>query len=70
MSFYSVGKNEIRSLLEKEAHMKDELKVLMSNAGTNVRSFKAIALNSELEKLRNRLKVLTLGNDNGGDDIA
>ena len=70
MSFYSVGKNEMRILLEKEAHMEDELKVLTSNSRSNVHSFQALALSSELEKLRNRLKVLTLGNNGDGDDIA
>ncbi len=69
MSSYSVGKNKIRSLLEKEARMNNELKSLTNNSGTKVRSFKAIALNSELEKIRNKLKVLSFGN-NSGDDIA
>lgn len=69
MSFYSVGKNEIRSLLEKEEHMRDELKVLTNNSGNKIRSFKAIALSNELEKIRNRLKVLSYGNDDG-DNVA
>ena len=70
MSFYSVGKNEIRNLREKETHIKDELKILTSNSSSNVLSFKAIVLNNELEKLHNRLKVLTFGNNNDGNDIA
>ncbi len=70
MSFYSVGKNEIRNLLAREEYLMDKLAVLTSSSCSNVLSFKAAALNSELQKLRNRLKVLTFGNNNDGDDIA
>ena len=43
--------------------MPDELKVLESNASSNVGRFKAIELDSELRKLRNRLTVLTFGHN-------
>ena len=69
MSSYSVGKNEIRSLLEKEARMSDELKSLTNDSGSKIHSFKAISINNELEKIRNKLKVLSFGNSSS-DDIA
>ena len=70
MSFYSVGKNEIQSLLEKEAQAKNELRAINKNPTNGVYSFKAIRLANEITKIQNKLKVLSFGNPNDGDDIA
>ena len=70
MSFYSVGKNEIRSLLEKEAQIKSELRDLNKDSNKNIYSFKAILLNNEMAKIQNKLKILSFRNPIDGDDIA
>lgn len=69
MSRYSVGKNEIRNLLQKEASMQDELKSLTNSCDGKIRNFKAIALNKEITKIHNKLRILSFGS-NGPDDIA
>lgn len=70
MSLYSVGKNEIRSLLEKETQIKNELRDLDKGSSNGICSFRAILLNNEMKKIRNKLKVLSLGNPSGSDDIS
>ena len=70
MAFFSVGKNEIRNLLEKEARIKSELRDLNKNVNKSVYSFKAIMLHNEMTKIQNKLKVLSFGNPPDGDDIA
>lgn len=69
MSFYSLGKNELHYLHQKEAQIKEELRKLKGSSG-NICSFKEITLKSEIKKIQNKLKVLTLGDNFDGDDIA
>ena len=54
MSFYSIGKNEIRLLLAKEHQLKNKIK---EEKGI-VDSFQAIIMKKELEKIHTKLKVL------------
>lgn len=70
MSFYSVGKNEISNLLEKEAQIRSELRNLNKDSNKNIYSFKAILLNNEMTKIQNKLKILSFGSPSDGDDIA
>ena len=70
MSFYSVGKNEIKNLLREEARIRSELRDLDKNAKKGIYSFRAIMLNNEMTKIQNKLKVLSFGNPYDGDDIA
>lgn len=70
MSFFSVGKNEVISLLEREAQIKNELSSLEQNSKSGICNFKAIALNNEIKKIQNKIKILTFGNHSGGNDIA
>lgn len=69
MSFYSLGKNEIRYLHQKETQIKEELEKL-ERSSENICSFKEITLKSEMKKIQNKLNVLTFGNNTDGDDIA
>lgn len=69
MSFYSLGKNEVRYLHQKAAQLKSELQNLEKSSG-NVSSFQAIRIQSEINKIQNKIKVLTFGNNTDGDDIA
>lgn len=69
MSFYSLGKNELRYLYQKEAQIKEELRSLKVSSG-NICSFKEITLKNEMKKIQNKLKILTFGNNTDGDDIA
>lgn len=69
MSFYSLGKNELHYLHQKEAQIKEELKKL-EGSPENICNFKEIILKSEMKKIQNKLKVLTFGNNFNGDDIA
>ncbi|MDR0942509.1 MAG: hypothetical protein LBM19_02755 [Holosporales bacterium] len=66
MSFYSVGKNEICSLLEKEEKIKRQLKKIENSRQREISSFKAIKLKNEMLKIQNELKVLSFGNDDDG----
>ena len=70
VAFYSVGKNEIRNLLEKEAQIKSELRLLNKQSSSGVYSFKAIMLSNEMTKIQNKLRVLSFGNPTNGNDIA
>ena len=69
MSFYSLGKNELYYLHQKEAQIKEELKKL-EESSDNICSFKEIILKNEMKKIQNKLKILTFGNNPDGDDIA
>lgn len=69
MSFYSLGKNELYYLHQKEAQIKEELKKL-EESSDNICSFKEIILKNEMKKIQNKLKILTFGNNSDGDDIA
>ena len=70
MSFYSLGKNEIRSLQRQEKQMLNELDNLVKTESEKIRSFKAILLNNEIVKIQNKIKVLSSGKSFDGDDIA
>lgn len=69
MSFYSLGKNELYYLHQKEAQIKEELKKL-EKSSDNICSFKEIILKNEMKKIQNKLKILTFGNNPDRDDIA
>lgn len=69
MSFYSLGKNELYYLHQKEAQIKEELKKL-EKSSDNICSFKEIILKNEMKKIQNKLKILTFGYNPDGDDIA
>ena len=70
MSFYSVGKNELRNLRMQEKQMQNELDVLMNQSDGKIQSLQAIRLNSEIAKLHNKIQVLSFGKTDDGDDIA
>lgn len=70
MSFYSIGKNEIQNLLEKEARIQHELASLGEKKNNDIYSFKAIMLTNEMRKIQNKLKVLSFGSPSDGDGIA
>jgi hypothetical protein len=68
---YSVGKNEIRNLLDEEKRLEKELRSLVSgSAKSNVSQFKAILLNNEITRVKNKLKVLAGGKSFDGGNIA
>lgn len=54
MSFYSIGKNEVRLLLAKEHQLKNQLQ---KDKGV-VSSFQAVIMEKELKKIHTKLKVL------------
>lgn len=70
MSFYSIGKNELRNLSEQELKLRKQLDE-DSGCG-NVCSFKNIILHKELSKLNTKLRVLSYMNpkDDGDDGTA
>jgi hypothetical protein len=71
VSLYSIEKNEICNLLEKEIQLKSELERLSRrNSAGNVYDFRSIMLKSEINKVQNKLRILSLENDIGGNDIA
>ena len=70
MSIYSVGKNELRNLANRETDIKNELQKLNGEEGGNVCSFRSILLNNEMSKIQNKMKVLSFGNPSEDDDIA
>ena len=70
MSFYSVGKNELRSLQMQEKQMQNELAVLVNKSDGKIQSLQAIRLNNEIAKIHNKIQVLSFGSSDDGDDIA
>ncbi|MBR1479870.1 MAG: hypothetical protein IJ599_03180 [Alphaproteobacteria bacterium] len=70
MSIYSVGKNELRNLANRETDIKNELQKLNGEERENVCSFRSILLNNEMSKIQNKMKVLSFGNPSEDDDIA
>lgn len=71
MSVYSVGKNEVHSLMKKEQEFKKELEEISKTSSSgNICSFRAVMLKNEIKKVHNKLKVLSFGNSFDGDDIA
>ncbi|MDR1233599.1 MAG: hypothetical protein LBJ92_00385 [Holosporales bacterium] len=68
MSFYTIGKNELRGLIAKENRMKMELeKVNSSRISGDIFDMKSQALKHEINLIHNKLKLLTPNSD---DDIA
>ena len=71
MSVYSVGKNEVHSLMEKEQRIKQELEEITKASSTgNICSFRSLILKNEIKKVHNKLKILSFGSGPDGDDIA
>lgn len=71
MSVYSVGKNEVRSLMEKEQKIKKELEEISKTSSSgNICSFRSVMLKNEIKKVHNKLKILSFGSGPDGDDIA
>ncbi len=70
MSFYSVGKNELRNLQMQEKQMQNELDVLVNKSDGKIQSLQAIRLNNEIAKIHNKIRVLSFGSPDDGDDIA
>ena len=70
MSFYSVGKNELRNLQMQEKQMQNELAVLVNKSDGKIQSLQAIRLNNEIAKIHNKIRVLSFGSSDDGDDIA
>jgi hypothetical protein len=71
MSIFSVGKNEIRNLLEKESQLKSELKKLAKEStNPNVQNFKTIMLKNEMIKIQNKIKILSFKNGPDDGDVA
>ncbi|MDR1476281.1 MAG: hypothetical protein LBI20_03110 [Holosporales bacterium] len=68
MPFYSIGKNELKGLIEKEKKMKRELEAIESlKSPSEVIHFKSASLRNEVIKIHNRIKLLSVGDN---DDIA
>ena len=70
MSFYSVGKNELRNLQMQEKQMQNELDLLLNKSDGKIQSLQAIKLNNEIAKIHNKIQVLSFGSPDDGDDIA
>jgi hypothetical protein len=67
MPFYSLGKNEVRALIDKEKKINDEL-MQIKHSDKNVLSIREVALLSDLKKVRAKLKLLR--SDSDLDDMA
>ena len=70
MSFYSVGKNELRNLQMQEKQMQNELDLLLNKSDGKIQSLQAIKLNNEIAKIHNKIQVLSFGSPDDEDDIA
>jgi hypothetical protein len=72
MPIYSIGKNEIRSLLNKEERLMNELRSLGRVRGTSsgVKSIREIVIENEVSRIRTELAVLSLGSAPDDDGIA
>ncbi|MDR2667371.1 MAG: hypothetical protein LBB34_04675 [Holosporales bacterium] len=71
MLLCSVGEDEIRSLLKREAQLKSELEELSQRGSAkNVCDFKSIMLKSEMSKVQNKLRALSFESHINGNDIA
>ncbi|MDR0744849.1 MAG: hypothetical protein LBE97_02760 [Holosporales bacterium] len=66
MSFFSIGRNEIQSLLEKERELKNKIHVKDDGSGV-VKDFQDIMIKKELEKVHTKLKILGYRPDGDGD---
>ena len=67
MSFYSIGQNEIKNLLEREHEIMKELE---TSESSNICNFQTIILKKEMQKIRAKLNVLSLMNPSNGDGLA
>jgi hypothetical protein len=69
---YSVGKNEIQSLLRREEQLKHELLEIAEKAKqVSICSFRELAIKREMSMIQTKLKVLSFGSNFDDDgDIA
>ncbi|MDR1289338.1 MAG: hypothetical protein LBJ77_03035 [Holosporales bacterium] len=68
MPFYSIGKNELRGLIEKEEMIKRELEAIESlKSSSDIIRFKSASLKDEATKIHNKIRMLS-GEDS--DNIA
>ncbi|MDR1365333.1 MAG: hypothetical protein LBJ42_01970 [Holosporales bacterium] len=72
MSLYSIGKNEIRSLRNKEERLVSELKSLGGARGvsSDVKSIQEIVIENEVSKIRTKIAVLSFGTVPDDDGVA
>ena len=71
MSLYSIGKNEVKCLIEQEAKMKKELETINNQNKGNIYNFQSIHLQNEIRKVHNKLQILVSGQNSSDDgDIA
>ncbi|MDR3031123.1 MAG: hypothetical protein LBU35_01915 [Holosporales bacterium] len=66
MAFYSIGRNEILLLLEKEHQLKSKIKTEVDSPGV-VSNFQTILMKKELEKIHTKLKILGYRSSDDGD---
>jgi hypothetical protein len=66
MPVYSIGKNELLGLIEKENRMRKELDSIKSLIDVSeIMNLKAMFLKNEIAKLHNNILLMTFGtNDN------
>ncbi|MDR1034987.1 MAG: hypothetical protein LBL32_03590 [Holosporales bacterium] len=68
MSLYSIGKNELKGLIEKEKIINRELKTVESMKSlSDVIRFKSALLKNEATRIHNKIKLLS---SEGSGDIA
>jgi hypothetical protein len=68
MPFYSIGKNELRGLIEKEEMIKRELEAIESlKSSSDVMRFRSASLKDEATKIHNKIRLLS---SEDSDDIA
>lgn len=64
---YAIGRNELKSLLEKETRLQERIAKSDADEGT-ICSFETIVLKKEMEKVRTRLRVLSYMIPSGNPD--
>jgi hypothetical protein len=68
VSFYSIGKNELKGLIKKEEMIKRELEAIASmKSPSDIIRFKSASLKDEATKIHNKIRLLS---SEDSDDIA
>ncbi len=70
MSFFSIGKNEIKKLEKLEKEIDSKLKECAKTYSGNVFNFKDLVLKKEQERLHNKISILKHMNPEDDDDCG
>ena len=68
MSSYSIGKNEVKNLMEQERLINKKLEEVSSLSTGSVCSFQSILLKKEMERIHTRLTLLSYQDPLSDDD--